>query len=255
MHGGQGMQLTTLPVLAKYRDKVSEMTMEGMKVVFHFHAPIIYNENPYLDNMLAWCVISENGLLGSLQRGLSYDLPTPLLTLWQSPDGLTLWGASCLGIDRESDRSDLVAVDNVYLHKRTERFDFNKKQPSASVGRFMDRRIPYESRIHKTLTAYCIGCIDEVARLLANVSSVGKRRNIAYGEIEKVTIEQIPLSPMDVIQYQGRLTRAIPKGYSDEVGLVMTDSPSLVGWTPPQWKPNLFSTGYPIGSTVKGVLQ
>ncbi len=236
--------MIALPVLESLSKAYAVLSFEPLAVTAVLRQAMIFYDPLYLDNLLARCVL-ESGQGDAILENTPepYHFPLPLEKLWTADNGCPLWAASVFTPDGE------VITDTAYLHKRTGKFEFSEKQPKSTVGRWMDRRIPYQARQSTTArwTAYCVGNAEEIAALLHNVRFLGKRRNVGYGEVAHFDIQPWGGKPIDTLVRDGRLIHAVPA----DCGLVSADSaPVLVGWTPPQWKPSLFSPGWPVGTEV-----
>ena len=236
-----------IPGLQSAAERYIAIPFEPISITVMLKQAIIFYDPLYLDNLLARCVLESvqgDAILGNTPE--PYWFPLPLKMLWCADNGCPLWAASVFLPEGK------VITDMVYFHKRTERFEFSEKQPKSNVGRWMSRRIPYQTQQAETKrwAAYCIGNAEEIGKLLSNVRFLGKRRNVGFGEVDHFDIQPWDGKPIDTMVQDGKLVHAIPQ----ECSLVATrTAPVLVGWTPPQWKPSLFSMGWPVGTeaTVK----
>jgi CRISPR type IV-associated protein Csf3 len=238
-----------LAELKPYDERYAQLKMQSLRIVARLMpgSEIVAYDPVHLDNLLAKCVVNEatHGA-GLPDSNEPYLLPVPLQRLWSDDQGLPLWASTVFIPVGISDR------DIVYYHKRTitgrwtlsssKRFNIK-----SSAGRHMERRIPLPTVLALEWEAFCVGNPDEIARLLRNVRHLGKRRAIGFGEIAEWCIE-----PADnwSISRSGLLLRPVPQQAARELKIHCLDAPQLIGWTPPQWKPNLFALGYPFGSTV-----
>lgn len=235
--------ITKLSALQPYSDRYAAMEFQPLVITATLRQSLIIYDAPYLDNLLARAVIELARVnTFEMDKSLSYELPIPLKRLWTSPDGFPLWASSVfLPVGK-------VHADTVYLHKRLGRFEFSEKQPKSNVGRWMDRRIPkqaYQSESNQW-QAFCIGNADAIMELLPMIRLLGKHRNVGYGEIAEWDISAWDGDELQTVFQNGKIIHAIPQGA--EIGLSFDDPASLVGWTPPQWKPDIFSLGWRVGS-------
>lgn len=235
-----------IPALESLSKAYTDLSLKPLAITVSLRQAMIFYDLLYLDNLLARCVL-ESGQGDTILENTSepYYFPLPLERLWTADNGCPLWAASVFVPDGE------VITDTTYFHKRTGKFEFSDKQPKSTVGRWMDRRIPYQARQSTTArwTAYCVGNAREIADLLHSVRFLGKRRNVGYGEVAHFDIQPWDGKPIDALVRDGRLIHAVPA----DCGLVSSDAtPVLVGWTPPQWKPPLFSLGWSVGTEVVG---
>ncbi len=207
-----------------------------------------------LDNLLARLVVDEaTAGLGLPTSAEPYRLPVPLACLWQEPrSGLPLWAATQF-------RPAAAHVKDVsYWHKRvqsglwtgTARGTFTI---APQHGRWMERRVPLPTIVSDVWEAEAIGDPHEVARLLAGARFIGKRRTNGFGEVRRWTVE--PLDEFRLVG-AGRLLRPLPAAAVKLLGEQMPEGePAPVGWTPPQWKPDLFRPGWWAATPVAPALS
>lgn len=224
------------------KEQYESLHHEGLKITAFTNQAIMGYDFPYLDGLLERALVDDvlQGETFFFENTTYYDIPVPIKKLWVSDKGYPLNCCSMFwpGI--------MPVMDTVFVHKRTA-FEFTKKPPKTGIGRWMDRRIPYQSLLSPSWTAYCHGNKAEIARLLQYIRFLGKHRGIGYGEIDRFEINEWDGSEMDCIMQEGKLLRAVPK----DCGLVNPKAAcSTVGWTPPYWKPNLFSNGWRAGEVI-----
>lgn len=237
-----------LSVLQPYSDRYTAMEFQPLVITATLKQALIMYDPVYLDNLLARAVI-EHARVNTfeMEKSLSYELPVPLKRLWTSEDGFPLWAASVfMPIGK-------VVRDTVYLHKRLGRFEFSDKQPKSNVGRWMDRRVPKPAMQSesKQWRAVCVGNADEIMQLLPLIRLMGKHRNVGYGEIAEWDVSAWDGDDIQTIVQNEKLVHAIPQGAESFLGLQFDDPASLVGWTCPQWKPDIFSLGWRVGSSAR----
>jgi hypothetical protein len=233
-----------IPELQKYSDRYTTMQFEPLRVIVTLKQAAIFYDPQYLDGLLARSVLDAACGYAILENTPEpYEFPLPFKRLWTAENGCPLWAAGVFLPDGKT------ITDTVYLHKRLGRLEFSEKQPKSNVGRWMDRRIPYKT--HQTETArwyaVCFGNADEIENLLTNIRFIGKRRDIGFGEVASWEVLPWNGCELDTLVQAGRLIHAIPCDYP---GISGVDAPALVGWTPPQWKPSLFSLGWRVGTPV-----
>lgn len=209
-------------------------------------AQIVQYDPIYLDGLLARCAVDR----ATQGRGVAntpepYDIPLPLECLWRDERGLPLWAASVFLPD------GTALQDVAYRHKRaiTGRYSRGRRGKltiRSNVGRYMERRVPVPTIQCESLSALCIGDAEEIAHLLSQASFLGKERRVGFGEIAEWRIDET--DEANVLVRDGCLAHAIPQGAAGVAGLIPQGAPVLVGWTPPQWKPPLFSLGWPVGT-------
>jgi len=234
-----------IPEFRSYAEYYAVLPLESLRVTVTLRQAMILYDPVYLDNLLARAVLEKargHAILNNTSE--PYEFPLPLKRLWTAENGCPLWAASVFLPEGKT------ITDIIYLHKRLGRLEFSEKQPKSNVGRWMDRRIPYQTKQTETKRwhALCIGNEQEIACLLPLIRFLGKRRNVGFGEVAQWDVEAWDGSDVDTMVQEGHLVHALPEGAAEILGLQLEGSPSLVGWTPPQWKPSLFAQGWRIGT-------
>lgn len=230
-----------LDCLDQFTAKFAQRTYEPLHITFHLlPGGRVVNYDPiHLDGLLARAVVeiaTEGRLLADAEDG--YWIPLPLKMLWQDGGGYPLWAASVL-------RPVGPAVSDVYVrHKRnSEGWLHNKKKLVTRNGPWMERRMPTPIQVCDTYEARCIGNADAVRLLLEHFTHIGKLR---LGRLDRVDVELADFDESAVYLDGATLIRPMPA----EAGLLRMwpGTPSLVGWTPPFWKPSLFRHGWRAGT-------
>jgi hypothetical protein len=237
-----------IPELRSYAERYAALPLEPLRVTVTLRQAMILYDPLYLDNLLARAILEMargHAILDNTPE--PYEFLLPLKCIWTAENGCPLWAASVFLPDGKT------IADTVYLHKRLERLEFSERQPKSNVGRWMDRRIPYQTQQTETLRWYalCIGNAEEIAALLPLVRFLGKRRNVGFGEVAEWEIERWNGGDLDTLVQDGRLIHALPEEGAGSLGICPNGPTSLIGWTPPQWKPSLFSMGWMAGVTSK----
>lgn len=119
----------------------------------------------------------------------------------------------------------------------------------------MDRRNPNPVLVCKEWRAFCIGNIDEISNLLPVIRFLGKHHNVGFGEIAEWEIDEWNGKAIDTIVQNNRLIHALPEQAAVELGIKIDSPTSLIGWTPPQWKPTLFRMGWLAGTNISDLNQ
>jgi CRISPR type IV-associated protein Csf3 len=240
--------LIEYPALAPYGERYDGLVGVPLRVVVTLTAGSrVAGYDPVnLDNLLARAVVDEaTEGLGLPDEPCAYRLPVPLQLLWTSDDDLPLWAATQFAPVGDS------ATDVAYWHKRAQPGRFTKTKSgrfsiSATNGRYMERRVPLPTIVCDTWRADAIGDPEEVARLLASISYIGKRRTNGFGEVREWRVE--PLESFQLVR-DDRLTRPLPAEAVHLLrGVVPDAAPAPIGWTPPEWKPALFRLGWYAGT-------
>jgi len=244
--------------LASYRERYQQNAGQHralrVRVELNDGAEIIGYEPIHLDNLLCSQVVNEawNEISIWEWQKKPADLPAPLKVLWRDARGLPYYACSVL-----LPIGDTVN-DVTYMHKRAPSGQFskgNKKTGNLPLspirGRWMERRIPFKSTLVTELGGYCVGDPAEIARLLQNVSHIGKKRSSGFGEVLQWHIEPaIMKSPLDCIIRDGKLIKPLPMDAAREHGIKVDGPVYQIGWTPPQWNPSGFDAGWAVGSKV-----
>lgn len=240
--------ITKLPALQPYSDRYAAMEFQPLVITATLKQSLIMYDPVYLDNLLARAVI-ESARVNTFEmdKSLSYELPVPLKRLWTSANGFPLWAASVfMPVGK-------IIRDTFYMHKRLGRFEFSEKQPKSNVGRWMDRRVPKPAVQSETKQwqAFCVGNADEIMSLLPLIRLLGKHRNIGHGEIAEWDVSVWDGDEIQTIAQDRKLIHAVPQGAEIDLGLQFDDPASLIGWTCPQWKPDIFSLGWRVGTSTR----
>lgn len=205
---------------------------------------VAYDPPPYLDGLLAWAVLQVVTAGQGVPQNTpeAFWIPLPLKCLWVSPEEWPLWAASVF-----MPQSDVIH-DTTHVHKRNPLGEFSRSARwNTKAGRWMERRRPLPTSGCDVWQARCIGNREWIERLLVqNVAFLGKARGIGFGEV--ADWEVAPAAFVSPVVDGGRLIHALPVDYPDKP--CITEAPQRVGWTPPQWKRSLFSTGWPVGTRV-----
>jgi len=243
----------------RHRQRYAELSrnLEPLQVtVVYKQGASRVNYNPQsLDNLLASQVVRQAGLDGLPDNPDCYDIPLPLKCLWRNSEGWPLWAASYFWPESETFQWSMVQ------HKRSIKGEWSKgrgKKKSLALnrasGKHKEKRmpIPAETSVTGRYTATAIGNFDAVCELLENVTQLSGRRGIGMGEIGHFEVSIV--ETVDVLVIGNKLARAIPAEavsvLPQYVRIVDNYVPS-VGWTPPQWKPTLFSSGWFAGVSVE----
>jgi len=247
------LQVLNYPALAPYQERYAGLETVPLKVTLWLRpgAGLCYYDPLNLDNLLARLVVDE----ATQGQGLPheptgcYRLPVPLKALWHSPEGLPLYACTPLL------PVGFVAGDTQYFHKRAQscRWTCGLKgvfRLATNKGRWMERRIPIRVQVCEEWAALAVGNPQEIARLLAGVTAIGKHRNRGQGEVNLAAPAEVsPAEGFDLVS-GGMLTRRVPVGAMHLLPGVPEETPGLVGWTPPQWKSALWQPGWREGVAV-----
>jgi hypothetical protein len=217
--------------------KFAQCALDPLRVTFYLeHNARVVNYDPiHLDGLLARAVVeraTRGRLLADCEDG--YWIPLPLQMLWQSDDGFPLWASTMLYPAAKT-------IKDVYVrHKRNSGGELhNRKKMITRKGSWMERRIPTPTLVCDRYEAYCVGNLDAVQNLLGGFARIGKLRLARVNGVKVEPVDEFSLWRGD------KLARPVP---AESKLIDLVEKPSLVGWTPPHWKPSLFSPGWQAGT-------
>lgn len=229
------------PELDALTSKFAQCHTEPLRVTFHLqrNSRVVNYDPIHLDGLLARAVVeraTKGKLLADSEEG--YWISLPLEMLWQSDEGYPLWASTVLYPTTDT-------IDDIYVrHKRNSEGELhNKKKLVTRAGPWMERRLPTPTRVCDTYEARCIGNLEIVRELLSGFTHIGKLR---LARVNTVAVE--PAEDFSLWR-DNELMRPIP-AISGVV--ILATRPTLVGWTPPCWKPSLWLPGWPTGTTING---
>jgi len=236
-----------LPGLDQFTAKFAQCHTEPLRVTFNLqpNSRIVNYDPIYLDGLLARAVVeiaTEGRLLADSEDG--YWIPLPFKMLWQNEGGFPLWAASVL-------YPASPTIDDVYVrHKRNSGgWLHDKPKMQTRSGPWMERRIPTPTLVCNVFEARCIGNLEWVQKLCDYFTHIGKLR---LGRVVNVLVEPADYTEQDIIKSDDVLIKPIPV-LSKLIPWLQ--NPSLVGWTPPFWKPSLFAMGWRAGMQVDALLE
>lgn len=246
-----------LPELEPIKSEYEALSHAPLRVVLNLkpNSPLVTYEPPILDNLLGGALVQERFENPQLpETPEAYEIPLPLACLWRDDRELPLWAATYFSPVGAS------VADVHYQHRKLQDGDYSKNKGgkplklSGANGRWQERRTPLPVMVCHQWEAFAIGSPQEIARLLEGVTAVGKRRGAGMGEVESWEVLPAEIgSASDLLIRDGKLTRAIPVNSEHLLAPYKpSERPqSSVGWTPPQWKPTLFSSGWRCGAPVE----
>ncbi len=233
-----------LSEMERFTKRYCDMELTCLTVTAHLktNSHIVNYDPIYLDNLLAWCVVDEaTSGQGVPDTPEAYWAPLPL-KLADYINELPLWLSSVFVPEGD------CIEDVKYHHKRIMSGEWSQtKSLNTNVGRWMERRIPVPTLVSDRLSARCCGNKEEIERLIQKINFLGKHRRVGYGEIARWDVEPGDFTENEIFTLDGVLAHALPTGYD---GVKVEALPTIVGWTPPQWKVSLQTEGWPIGTKV-----
>ncbi len=236
-----------LPELDQFTAQFAQCAYEPLRVTFNLrrNSRIVNYDPIHFDGLLARAVVeiaTEGRLLADSEDG--YWIPLPLKMLWQNDAGFPLWAASVL-------YPAAPHVDDVYVrHKRNpEGWLHNKPKLQTRNGPWMERRLPTPVQVCNVYEARCIGNLEWVQKLCDYFTHIGKLR---LGRVINILVDPADYGDEDIFRSDGDLLKPLPA----QAGLIQWQAaPSLVGWTPPFWKPSLFAPGWRAGTRLESILE
>jgi len=234
-----------LPELDAFTAKYAQCDYEPLRVTIKLqpNSRVVNYDPIHFDGLLARAVVThatKGRLLADSEDG--YWIPLPLKMLWKNDDSFPLWAASVLYPITQN-------VDDITVrHKRnSDGHLHNKKKLVTRAGPWMERRIPTPVQVCDVYEAVCIGNRVLVQELLEMFTHIGKLRQ---ARVDSVTIE--PVESVNVLWRDDKLIKPVPA----QADLIQwLENPSLIGWTPPFWKPSLFAMGWRVGMSTPMVFD
>ncbi len=242
------------PDIQRHAAKYSNLPKAPLRVIAHLTPGqhIVNYESIHLDALLASTVVREamQGA-GVPDSHDAYDIPLPLKCLWRQFDsGLPLWASTDFFPAGHSER------DSHSLQKRPVDGRYSKPNTRSGAldivtikGRHMARMMPTPATSAGAWEAQCIGHAETVLELLTgHVTHLGKHRARGFGEVARWEVAECESFSL---HRDGKTLRPFPFTPGWERGFQIGGRMALIGWTPPQWKPSLFSVGWATGSAVQ----
>lgn len=242
-----------LPELSPYREKYETLEARTVKITCNLRNNRVAGFDPIcFDNILAAAVVREAMQGRRLQNTLTgmYDIRVPLICLYEDERGRPLWASSALL------PQGYLIEDRQYFHKRkqTGRYTGTKSGKlnlDSQRGRFMERRYIALTTVCDTLEAVAVGDPEEIARLLEQITHIGKYRSIGYGEVDTWEITMLSDTyDKTIILDDGRLIKDIPVSALETFGWATEEEPVMTAWTPPYWTGASMGEGWRIGTEV-----
>lgn len=208
------------------RDEYARLTTEPIIVTAQLATPVLHaeRERTHLDSILAFAALTDHPVRSAF--GAAAVFPLPLDLVWVSPTGQPLWACTPL-----MPAGDGVATRE-YWHKRypSHRAELGRKlNANTTAGRWKEYRTPVHAQSVDRLHALAIGNGEEVSRLLATVTHIGKKTSIGYGRVAHWHVTRASHTLADVLAM-----RSVPIAYCQDSHLVGQIAPNC-GWTPPYW--------------------
>ena len=252
------MAMIILDEFDKFREKYAKLTFEPLEItaVYRNGASRQNYQPQILDNLLAYQVMirATNGK-GLVDNPDCYDIPIPLKCLWRNKKGWPLWAASYFWPNSKTYQWSMVQHKRVITGHWSKGKGKNRKiSLNKSAGKHKEKRIPVpvETSLDGEYKAVAIGHFESVCELLQDVVMLSGRRGIGLGTIDYFEVKIV--DNVEIFLQNEKLSRAIPVEAVEllpkHIQITENYIPS-VGWTPPQWKPTLFSAGWHAGTPVR----
>ena len=252
--------MITLSEFDGLRSRYAAMPMTGLRVTVQYKFGVLRQsyDLPTLDGLLAAMVVLAARKSPQLpDTPEAYDIPLPLQCLWRDERGHPLWAASYFWPEGQVHQSALIvhkrAISGKWSQGKMYRGE-RRLRINTAAGVHKERQTPVavETCVTGRYHALCIGNADAIAELLEPCSLFSGRRNIGLGEVDRFRIEPVEIGSEDCLSDGDLLLRAVPADAAHLLTREPAELPSLVGWTPPQWKATLFSPGWRAGTAQRG---
>lgn len=197
------------------------MTASALRIIAILSQPVVSYHGLHFDGILAHAIVErETGGAGLPQTTAYVPCHLPLLCVWRSATGVPLWASTDLLPE------GAVAHDVIYQHRRALEPTMTRANLKTGKGRYKERRSPLPALAAPALVAYAVGDAQEIASLLAGVTSIGKKR-VWNGAVLQWKVEEV--DDFSFIDEQGRARRPIPHEYwyceEREGGVILSFSP------------------------------
>lgn len=207
-------------------DNYQALPMQGLQVTALLGKNFVpsLDGDLHLDSLLAYAATLDLAdRIPALDKHNPRVIPIPLKVAWVSANGLPLFTTTNLQADLPNERS------TEYWHKR---FPTNEvmqycKNPNTPTtrGPFKEYRIPMQTISCHSATAFCIGNLDEVYRLLKNyIHFVGKKPSQGKGAVLEWQVTPVVTQAETILGQRAVPAVAIGKRTG-----------AIGGWTPPYW--------------------
>ncbi len=217
-------------------ERYAALPAAPLRVTAYLASPVVTYHGLHLDGVLAYAVLEE-ATHGALvpQSGDYLLVPLPLRAVWRSPLGVPLWSST----DLLPDGAPPTGVQ--YWHRRALEPTMTTRNLLTTKGRHKERRTPMPALRPARLVADVDGNAEEIARLLATVTSIGKKR-VSAGRVLEWTIEEIPT--FSFFDETGAARRPVPLAYGGGDAAAGVE----IGFSPPYWHHATRASCVPPGS-------
>lgn len=198
--------------------------MTALRIVAELVAPVVSYHGLHLDGILAHAIVERQTAGAMLPQSAEYiPCDLPLRCLWRSAAEVPLWASTDLLPDGTS------TSQAVYLHRRALEPTMTESNLKTGKGRYKERRSPLPATIARRLVAYADGDAQEIAALLAVVTSIGKKR-IVGGAVREWIVEEV--EEFSFVDGEGRALRPLPHLflYGEERA-----NGQQIAYSPPYW--------------------
>lgn len=230
-------------MFAQYAERVAGLAMIPLRVEVDLADSVVTYNGLHFDAILSYAVVEAVTRGAMLPPQSPYiEIPLPLAVLWRNRNDVPLYASTDL-----TPRGASVSAVR-YWHKRSLEPSMSRKSIRVTKGVHKEKRVPMPTIHAQTLTADVIGNGDELARLLATVTSIGKKRNSA-GAVLRWRIYEV--DRFRLVDDAGFARRPLPVTYQLKRGQpVPLAAGQHISFSPPYWHPATRDMCVPTGVAV-----
>ena len=204
--------------------------------------PFSLNAN-MLDSLLEYELAMRMNMAFRVQRSdtlTDYNRPIPL-SKHQITKDLFIWTCSDPIIDSKAytfveHYSKRLKIEDACLLAENER-----KSVMIASGKFKSMRKPIVLKQIDKIVWFCHGDRREIRKLLKKITSIGKNRNMGYGQVKEWVVEEIEHDYSISVKHNNKriLMKTYPLEYVDKVADIGYKA-YYGGYKPPYWHPDRY---------------
>jgi hypothetical protein len=234
-----------MSIFAEHAKRYAGLEKVPLRIEAHTADAVVTYQGLHLDSILTHPVVMEATNGAGLPNNHPYEpIPLPIERLWTSPDGVPVWAATDLVPKGEA------AKATRYWHRRAIRQDMTLRNIRVSEGQHKELRSPMPTVNAEAWIADVIGNAEEITRLLAYVSAIGKKRGTAGAILKWVVYE---IQSFDLRTPSGAYRRAMPFELllaEDNRRDPFTLPLQQIAVSPPYWHHNTQMMAIPAGTVL-----